>query len=90
MSLRRKGASLIHLASKGVVSRKSVSSVGALIRHSTPIAVLPWLTGWKYRKSHIIEPASGAGTNYQIKIKAHYKGMDVRGAGAPIVRNDIF
>ena len=28
-----------------------------------------WLSGWKYRKSHIINPAVGAGTNYQIPIK---------------------
>jgi hypothetical protein len=31
-----------------------------------------WLSGWSYRKSHVVNPASGAGTNYQIKIKAHY------------------
>jgi hypothetical protein len=31
-----------------------------------------WLTGWSYRKSHVINPASGAGTNYQVRIKAHY------------------
>jgi len=33
---------------------------------------MSWLSGWSYRKSHIINPASGAGTNYQIKIVAHY------------------
>jgi PKD repeat protein len=27
-----------------------------------------WLTGWANRKSHIINNASGAGTNYQVKI----------------------
>ncbi len=31
-----------------------------------------WLEGWCYRKSHSLNSASGAGTNYQIKIKAHY------------------
>jgi hypothetical protein len=31
-----------------------------------------WLSGWSYRKSHVINSASGAGTNYQIRIKAHY------------------
>jgi len=31
-----------------------------------------WLTGWSYRKSHVINSASGSGTNYQIKIKVHY------------------
>jgi hypothetical protein len=27
-----------------------------------------WLSGWNYRKSHVINSASGAGTNYQVKI----------------------
>lgn len=31
-----------------------------------------WLTGWSYRKSHIIEYASGADTNYQVKIIIDY------------------
>jgi hypothetical protein len=29
-----------------------------------------WLAGWQYRKSEVINPASGAGTNYQVRIKA--------------------
>ena len=33
---------------------------------------MSWLAGWKYRKSHVIEPASGAGTDYQIRIIVHY------------------
>jgi len=38
----------------------------------TPAA--PW---WLYRKSHVINPASGAGTDYQIRITAHYgAGVD--------------
>jgi hypothetical protein len=41
-----------------------------------------WLSGWTYRKSHVIQNASGAGTNYQVKIVAHYRsgtdsGQDV-------------
>jgi hypothetical protein len=31
-----------------------------------------WLQGWNYRKSHVINPASGAGTNYPIRITVHY------------------
>jgi hypothetical protein len=27
-----------------------------------------WLSGWQYRKSHVISSATGAGTNYQVKI----------------------
>jgi len=38
----------------------------------TPAA--PW---WLYRKSHVINPASGAGTDYQIRITVHYgAGVD--------------
>lgn len=33
-----------------------------------------WLEGWTYRRSHIINPSSGAGTGYQVRIIAHYSG----------------
>lgn len=31
-----------------------------------------WLDGWLFRKSHIIANATGAGTDYQVNITAHY------------------
>lgn len=31
-----------------------------------------WLDGWSYRKSHMIGNATGAGTNYQIRVVVHY------------------
>jgi len=31
-----------------------------------------WLTGWSYRKSHVINYATGAGTLYQKQITVHY------------------
>jgi hypothetical protein len=31
-----------------------------------------WLTGWDYRKSHIVNASSGAGTNYPIQIWVYY------------------
>lgn len=31
-----------------------------------------WLIGWSYRKSHVINSATGAGTNYQIPIVTYY------------------
>lgn len=31
-----------------------------------------WLPGWTYRKSHVINPSTGAGTNYQVQIIVHY------------------
>jgi hypothetical protein len=39
-----------------------------------------WLVGWNYRKSHVIENATGAGTNYQVKIEA-YAGSGVDTVG---------
>jgi hypothetical protein len=30
------------------------------------------MEGWQYRKSHVINPASEAGTNYQVRIKARW------------------
>jgi len=30
------------------------------------------LVGWNYRKSHVINQATGAGSNYQVKIVVHY------------------
>jgi len=35
------------------------------------------LAGWQYRKSHVINGSSGAGTGYQVKITVHYgSGVD--------------
>ncbi|MHA2431729.1 MAG: DUF2341 domain-containing protein [Candidatus Thorarchaeota archaeon] len=34
-----------------------------------------WLTGWRYRKSHTIAGATGAGTDYQTKVIAYYNGL---------------
>jgi signal peptidase I len=36
------------------------------------VSALVWLTGWQYRKNHVINPAGGAGTNFQIRIRANY------------------
>lgn len=36
-----------------------------------------WQTGWTYRKSHLINSASGAGQNYQKRVIVHYgAGID--------------
>jgi hypothetical protein len=44
-----------------------------------------WLTGWSYRKSHVINNATGAGTDYQISITIHYgSGTD---SGANVYAN---
>jgi hypothetical protein len=41
----------------------------------------PWYnTSWAYRKQHTINPATGAGTGYQVKIVVHYgSGIDSAG-----------
>jgi len=31
-----------------------------------------WLAGWSYRKSHIVHPQNGAGSNYVIRIVVRY------------------
>jgi hypothetical protein len=39
---------------------------------------IEWLYGdWQYRKSHVINNASDAGTNYQVRIKAFYSEPQV-------------
>ncbi|MHA2265944.1 MAG: hypothetical protein ACXAEN_26420, partial [Candidatus Thorarchaeota archaeon] len=36
-----------------------------------------WLSGWSYRKFHIILGSAGAGTNYQVRIIVHFgSGID--------------
>jgi len=45
-----------------------------------PLAIKPvmgdsgesWLEGWRYRKSHVITSATGAGTGYQTRVKVSY------------------
>jgi len=46
----------------------------------------PWFNlNWQYRKSHVINAASDAGTNYQVRIVAHYgSGVD---SGADVYLN---
>jgi len=42
------------------------------VKFASLVPISNWLPGWRYRKSHVINSASGAGTLYQVKIKAHY------------------
>jgi hypothetical protein len=51
-----------------------LSIFAVIILHFHPFAQAQegWLTGWQYRKSHVINPASGAGTNYQARVEVHY------------------
>jgi len=44
-----------------------------------------WNASWSYRKSHVINSAAGAGTNYQVRITVHYgSGTD---SGANVYLN---
>jgi len=40
-------------------------------------AVLTWLPGWNYRKSHVIEHEAGAGTNYAVNVTVFQAGGTV-------------
>jgi hypothetical protein len=58
-----------------VVAAKAKESLQVQV--STVGTTGPWLTGWQYRKSHVINPAGGAGTNYQIRIRVNFgSGID--------------
>ena len=56
--------------------RKSLSVFLILLLSLSLLSFLPqaysqgenWLSGWTYRKSHVINNATGAGTNYQTQI----------------------
>jgi hypothetical protein len=61
--------------------RVSIEGIGTLsfettvtlsVGQETAYASPGWLSGWAYRKSHIINSATGAGTNYQVKVKVYY------------------
>ena len=50
-----------------------IVSVTPLSLHSVNATGGSWYDGnWSYRKSHTVNPATGAGTNYQIRIVVHY------------------
>jgi hypothetical protein len=51
-----------------------VSQVAVFEFVPTAFANSSWLTGWGYRKSHVINNAAGAGTLYQTQITVHYAG----------------
>jgi len=63
------------------------STAGYLILQPTgePLGAGSWLTGWAYRKSHVINAATGAGTLYQVKVTVHYTGTG--GSGADVYLN---
>jgi len=45
----------------------------AIFRLAPSVKANPdWLSGWSYRKSHVINNATGAGTLYQKQVTVHY------------------
>ena len=58
-----------------------------------PVKAESWLTPWSYRKSHVVNNATGAGTNYQVRIKAWYLnpnlGTWTAKAVLPVSRADL-
>jgi len=56
-------------------------TLGYLVLQPSIASGESWLTGWQYRKSHVINATAGAGTNYQVKITVYYgAGSDSGGA----------
>ena len=43
-----------------------------------------WLSGWTYRKSHIVYHATGAGTNYQVRVTTTYQSNPDDAANAAV------
>ena len=61
----------------GVTIGTSVLSDASKNGTSNAFDVVGWLVGWDYRKSHVIENATGAGTGYQVPIVVNYgSGVD--------------
>ncbi len=42
------------------------------VRFGSAASSSPWLDPWDYRKSHVVQSASGAGTDYPIMMTIHY------------------
>jgi len=59
-----------------VILQQGTAGTSTIYTNNTSAKVIvnatSWLSGWSYRKSHVINCASGAGTNYQVKVIAHY------------------
>ena len=52
-------------------SNMSDSSINGTSNSFDVLSAVGWLEGWNYRKSHVIENATGAGTGYQVMIHVH-------------------
>jgi hypothetical protein len=50
----------------------SVASSSFLTKSVTADSGESWLTGWQYRKSHVVNSAAGAGENYQVQVDVAY------------------
>jgi hypothetical protein len=75
-----------------IVVVEAISSGGSSVAQSTSImcqgsgptspnpAPQRWLAGWQYQKSHTVNPATDAGTSYQIRVTAYFgSGTDNAG-----------
>jgi hypothetical protein len=50
----------------------SMASTSFFTKYMASASGESWLSGWQYRKSHVINPATDAGTGYQTRIKVSY------------------
>ena len=66
-----------------VILQQGITGTSTIYTNSTSarVYVAPnWLTGWSYRKSHLINYAAGAGTLYQTQVIVHYGSGTDNGA----------
>ena len=57
---------------QGIAGTSTIYTNKTSAKVNVTAAQLAWLAGWQYRKSHVIDASAGAGTGYQIRIKAYY------------------
>ncbi len=50
----------------------TINAGGSTFKYAPDAAGTAWLPGFDYRKSHVINSATGAGTGYQVKVTVHY------------------
>jgi hypothetical protein len=82
-------ASRISAETPKVILQQGTAGTSTIYTNNTSAKVAAnataWLSGWSYRKSHLINSAAGAGINYQIKVAVHYgSGTD---SGADVYLN---
>lgn len=70
--MKRKAQSLsLRARASAILIVLCVSFLAFNMIRSSQASPVSWLSGFGFRKSHVINPASGAGSNYQVKINVN-------------------